>query len=109
MEISKFLNSLLDRASKDKKTIVLPEGEDERILQAAHTINERGAANLIILGNEDEIKAYFAKNNWTLNGIKIIKPENSAKLEEYANLLYELRKAKGRTLEEAHKMTLNYN
>ncbi len=109
MEISKFLNSLLDRASKDKKTIVLPEGEDERILQAAHVISERKAANIIILGNEEEIKAYFAKNNWNMDDISIIKPETSTKLEEYANLLYELRKAKGMTLEDARKMALNYN
>lgn len=109
MEISNFLNSLLDRASKNKKTIVLPEGEDERILQAAHTIAERKAANLIILGNEDEIKAYFAKNNWKMDGISIILPETSPKLEEYANLLYELRKSKGMTIEEARKQTLNYN
>ena len=109
MEISKFLNSLLDRASKDKKTIVLPEGEDERILQAAHVISERKAANIIILGNEEEIKAYFAKNNWNMDDISIIKPATSTKLEEYANLLYELRKAKGMTLEDARKMALNYN
>lgn len=109
MEISKFLNSLIDRASQNKKTIVLPEGEDERILQAAHVINERKAANLIILGNEEEIKAYFAKNNWSLDGIRIILPETSPKLEEYANLLYELRKSKGMTIEEARKQALNYN
>lgn len=109
MEISKFLNSLLERASKDKKTIVLPEGEDERILQAAHVIAERKAADLIILGKEEEIKAYYAKNNWSLDGIKIMLPENSPKFEEYANLLYDLRKAKGMTIEEARKQTANYN
>ncbi|MCM1322695.1 MAG: phosphate acetyltransferase [Acetobacter sp.] len=109
MEISKFLNSLLDRASKDKKTIVLPEGEDERILQAAHIITERKAANIIILGNETEIKTYFAKNNWSMDDINIITPENSPKLEEYANLLYELRKSKGMSIDDARKMALNYN
>lgn len=109
MKISNFLDRLLERASQEQKTIVLPEGEDERILQAAHTIAERKAAKLIILGKPEEIKAYYAKNNWSLDGIELLEPEKSPKLEEYAHLLYELRKAKGMTEEEAKKMALNYN
>lgn len=107
--ISDYLKGLIERAKKSYKTIVLPEGEDERILQAAHVIADAKAANLIILGDEAEIKAYYAKNNWSLNGISIIKPENSPKLAEYTNLLYELRKEKGMSLEEAQKTALNYN
>ena len=107
--LSKYLLGLIDRAKKGYKTIVLPEGEDERILQAAHVINDAKAANLIILGDEAEIKAYYDKNGWSLDGIKIIKPETSPKLEEYTNLLYDLRKAKGMTLEEARKTALIYN
>ena len=107
--LSKYLLGLIDRAKKSYKTIVLPEGEDERILQAAHVINDAKAANLIILGDEAEIKAYYDKNGWSLDGIKIIKPETSPKLEEYTNLLYELRKSKGMTLEEARKTALIYN
>ena len=107
MEISKFLNSLLDRASKNLQTIVLPEGEDERILQAAHIIAERKAAKIIILGNPEEIKAYYAKNSWNLDGIEILHPESSERLEEYSNLLYELRKSKGMTQNDlAEKMNV---
>lgn len=109
MMISQYLQGLINRAKKGYKTIVLPEGEDERILQAAHIVTEAKAVKAIILGNEDEIKAYYAKNNWSLDGITIIKPETSPKLEEYTNLLYELRKAKGLTMEEAKKLALNYN
>ncbi len=109
MKISPFLNNLLERASKEPKTIVLPEGEDERILQAAHIVAERKAARLIILGNPDEIKAYYDKNNWSLDGIELMRPEDSEKLESYAELLYELRKAKGMTPNDAKKLTLNYN
>lgn len=108
MKMSKYLDSLLERASKNLKTIVLPEGEDERILQAAHYVAERKAAKLIIFGNPAEIKAYYAKNNWNFDGIEIMEPEKSPKLEEYANLLYELRKTKGMTLEEAQKLAVNY-
>jgi len=107
--LSKYLISLIEKAKKNCKTIVLPEGEDERILQAAHIITEAKAVKVVILGDEAEIKAYFDKNNWGLDGITIIKPETSTKLPEYTNLLYELRKAKGMTLEEAQKMALNYN
>ncbi len=109
MNMTKFLDSLLERASKDVKTIVLPEGEDERILCAAHYIAERKAAKLIILGEKEEIKAFFANKGWSLDGIEILKPEESPKLDEYANLLYELRKAKGLSLEDAKKLALNYN
>ncbi len=109
MKTTKFLDSLLERASEELKTIVLPEGEDERILQAAHTVAERKAAKLIILGNPDEIRNYYAQKGWSLDGIELLQPENAPKLEAYANLLYELRKAKGMTPEEAKKLALNYN
>ena len=100
---SEYLKNLVAKAKKLQKTIVLPEGEDERILKAAHIIAEEEAANLVILGDETEIKNYFAQNNWSMNRISIVAPETSPKLEEYANLLYELRKAKGMTPEDARK------
>lgn len=106
---SNYLKGLIERAKKGYKTIVLPEGEDERILEAAHVITEAKAAKIIILGDEKEIKAYYAGKGWNVDGITIIKPENSPKLEEYTNLLYELRKAKGLTMEDAKKLALNYN
>lgn len=109
MKTTKFLDNLLKRASQNLKTIVLPEGEDERILEAAHNIAVNKAARLIILGNPEEIKTYYSTHGWSIDGIEILQPENSDKLEEYANLLYELRKAKGMTLDEAKKMALNYN
>lgn len=109
MKTTKFLDNLLKRASQNLKTIVLPEGEDERILEAAHNIAVNKAARLIILGNPEKIKTYYSTHGWSIDGIEILQPENSDKLEEYANLLYELRKAKGMTLDEAKKMALNYN
>lgn len=106
--MTKYLDSLLDRASKQVKTIVLPEGEDERILEAAHYVAERKAAKLIIFGDPENIKAYYDKNNWNMNDIEILVPEKSPKLEEYTNLLYELRKEKGMTIEEARQLAKNY-
>ena len=70
--VSKYLNGLLDRAKKGNKTIVLPEGEDKRILDAAHIVTEAGAVKVIILGDETEIKAYYQEKGWSMDGISIV-------------------------------------
>ena len=109
MKISPYIQSLIAKAQKLGKTIVLPEGEDERVLIAAHEAAIQNIAKIIILGNEDEIKQYFASKSWDLNGIEIINPAHSPKLAEYTNLLYNLRKEKGLTEEDAAKLALNPN
>lgn len=106
---SKFIQDVLARAKQHYKTIVLPEGEDLRVLKAAHLINKDKICKIILLGNEKQIKADFAQNGWDINGIEIINPETSPKLKEYADLLFELRKNKGMTEEEALKTAQNYN
>lgn len=103
---SAYLNSLIARAKQDLKTIVLPEGEDERVLKAAHLITEESAAQIIILGNADEIKSYFSANNWSMEKIEVLDPARSPELEKYTKLLFELRKEKGMTEEEAAKTVL---
>ena len=106
---SEYIKSLLKTAKQNVKTIVLPEGEDKRVLEAAHIVATEGAAKIVILGNKAEIEAFFAQNGWDLNGIEIIKPEESANLSAYTDLLYELRKEKGLSREDAAKLALNYN
>lgn len=106
---SKYLNNMLAKAKEHYKTIVLPESEDERVLKAAHIISEYKACKIIILGQDKEIKNYFQKNNWSMDGIEVVHPETSPKLGEYTKLLFELRKEKGMTEEEAAKIALNYN
>ncbi|MBQ9270721.1 MAG: phosphate acetyltransferase [Alphaproteobacteria bacterium] len=106
---SKYITSLLAKAKQNLKTIVLPEGEDERVLEAAHIINEEGAAKIIILGDTAQMKAHFASKGWNTDGIEFIKPEESPRLSEYTELLYELRKEKGLSHEDAAKLALNYN
>lgn len=103
---STFIKDVLARAKQHYKTIVLPEGEDLRVLQAAHIINKDKICKIIILGDETQIKADFAKNGWDLTGIELINPATSPRLEEYASLLFELRKSKGMTEEEAQKTAL---
>lgn len=98
--MASFIDTLVDRAKADKKTIVLPEGNDERILEAAQEALAQGIANIIILGDADEIAA----KGYNLEGATIIDPATSDKQEEFAELLYELRKAKGMTPEEAKEL-----
>lgn len=98
--MASFIDSLIERAKADKKTIVLPEGNDERILEAAQEALAQGIANIIILGDVDQINA----KGFNLEGATIIDPATSDKQEEFASLLYELRKAKGMTPEEAKEL-----
>lgn len=98
--MASFIDTLIDRVKADKKTIVLPEGNDERILEAAQEALSQGIANIIILGDADEIAA----KGYNLEGATIIDPATSDKQEEFAELLYELRKAKGMTPEEAKEL-----
>ena len=95
-----LIESMIERAKADKKTIVLPEGNDDRILAAAETALAEGIANIVILGDETEIRS----KNFALENAEIINPATSDKVEEFANLLFELRKKKGMTEEEAHSL-----
>ena len=99
IETGSFAEELKKRAGEKQRTIVLCEGEDKRVVEAAQRCIEEGAAKIIVLGKESEIKA--ANPDADLTGVEIVNPATSPKLEEYANLLYELRKAKGMTEEQA--------
>lgn len=103
-----LITEIIERAKANKQRIVLPEGTEERTLKAANLVLTEGIADLILLGNPEEIKN-LAKE-WGLGNIHkatIIDPDNNPKQEEYAQLLYELRKKKGMTIEEARKLVLN--
>ena len=100
--MQRLINEIVERAKADRQRIVLPEGTEERTLKAANQILTDGVADLILLGNPDEIKA--CAEEWGLGNISkatIIDPENHPKKEEYAQLLCELRKKKGMNIEEA--------
>ena len=91
----KFESKLYAKARANIKTVVLPESDDERILRAAAIIKQSGAANLILLGREDEVQKSASKLGLDLSGVKILDPQADASLEKFALDLYELRKAKG--------------
>ena len=103
-----LMNQIVERAKANKQRIVLPEGTEERTLKAANQLLADEVADLILIGNPDEIMG-LAKE-WGLEHIgkaTIIDPENHPKKEEYAELLCELRKKKGMTMEEANKLVVN--
>lgn len=98
--MSAFLKNMLERARACKQTIVLPEGDDSRTLEAAQTILEDGVADLIILGSAEGI----ASSGYNLEGARIIDPATSELRAELAEGLYELRRSKGMTLEQANEL-----
>lgn len=94
-----LMDQIKDKAKADKKCIVLPEGNEPRTVKAAGEILRQGLADLIMLGDEKEIRAMEGGDQ--LDGVTIINPETSDKLQEYADTYYEMRKAKGMTPEQA--------
>lgn len=101
-----FIEEIKSRAKKEIKTIILPEAEDIRVLKATEQIIKEGFAKVILIGNTEQIKEDALKNNLDIKEAKIIEPKKSEKFEEYANGLFELRKAKGMTLEQANELLL---
>ncbi len=100
-----FIETIKERAKKDKKTIVLPESMDRRVVEAACIVNNDGIANVIIIGNEDSIKS--ENSDLDFKNIKFIDPNTSDLTEDLINQLVELRKNKGMTYEEAKKLLLS--
>ena len=101
-----YIDIIKDKARMDKKTIVLPETNDKRTLIAASQIMQEGIANIIMVGNEEKIMDGAGWLEVDLTGVKVVDPETTEKLDEYVNLLYETRKAKGMTPEKAREILL---
>ena len=102
-----FIERVKNRAKKEIKTIVLPEAEDIRTLKATQIALKEKYANIVLVGNEEIIKQKAQENNVNIEGATIINPQTSKDYEKYAQLLYELRKNKGMTIEQAKELVLN--
>ncbi len=102
-----FIETIKERAKNNIKRIILPETMDARVLRAASICNQEKIAEIILIGEEDKIKEITTKENINLEGIKIVNPLTNPRTEELINKLYELRKEKGMTLEEAKELMLN--
>lgn len=100
-----FVERIKNKAKTLNKTIVLPEGSEERVVKAAEIITKQRIARIILLGSEEDIKKTAGGVN--LSGIDIINPRTSKKLEEYVEQFYEMRKNKGITKDEALQLMEN--
>ncbi len=101
----KLIEKIIEQAKQDVQTIVLPEGKDQRIIDAARILKNENIANVIVIVNENDVNEEI--NKLKNEGVNIIIVEQSDKLSSYASTLFELRKAKGLTIEEASKLILN--
>ena len=100
-----LLDSLVEKAKADKQRIVLPEGTEKRTLTAADQLIRDGVAESILLGNREGILGQAQQLGLeNTNRATIVDPKKHEKKELYANLLHELRKKKGMTLEQAEQL-----
>ena len=99
-----LIDRIMEKARSNVKHIVLPEGEEQRNVQAAAKVVAQGLATLTMLGDPAKVQAVAQQTGTDLTGIEIVDPAASPKAEAYAQALYEIRKAKGMTVEEARKL-----
>ena len=86
-----FIDVIKNRAKANVKTIVLPETEDMRTLEAADKVLKEGIAKLILIGNEEKVKKSAAEGGFDISGAQIVDPETSEKTQGYIDKLVELR------------------
>ncbi|MDT7756657.1 MAG: phosphate acetyltransferase [Mycobacterium sp.] len=99
-----FTYQLLDRARSDRRRIVLPEGDDDRILKAAGRLLQRSVAELTILGDEPQVRARAAELGVDLSDAVVLNPKTSELCDQFAEQYAELRKRKGVTFEQAREI-----
>ena len=100
-----FIDEIKARAKADKKTIILPETEDERTYKAAEAVLKEGIADLILIGNKEDIEK--KKGTYDISGAKIVDPAENDKTEAYIAKLVELRQKKGMTEEQARELLMS--
>lgn len=109
---NQLLHGLVIKAKQNPKTIVFAEGNNPKILRAANEVLHDGIAHPVLLGNVDEIKQLIAENHFDFKNVSIIDPhskENTDIRNSFAGLIWEKRRRKGVTLEEAYELTFNRN
>jgi phosphate acetyltransferase len=101
------LKNFKEKAAGNKKRIVFPEGDDERIIRAAEKAEKENLADVIILGDENQILKDAAQYGVNLDGIEIINPRSNDYIEEFTEKFYELRKHKNISIEDAVKSVID--
>lgn len=102
-----IISKIRQKAKEKRKRVVLPEGEDERIVKAAKIISEEGIAFVTLLGDEKKIEKLASENGLDLNKVKVKNPEKSSEFDEYVQEYFKLRGKKGMTFDTAKKMMRN--
>ncbi|MEN8194008.1 MAG: phosphate acetyltransferase, partial [Bacteroidota bacterium] len=100
----RVLTEMKEKASQLKKTIVLPESHDERVIKAAEALTKEGITKVITIGNEEKIRNDAEKLSVDLQGVRIVDPERSESISDFANIFFNLRKHKGITIEDAKEI-----
>ena len=102
-----FEYGLIEKARARRQHIVLPEGEEERILRAVEILRSRKVVEVTLLGDEKKISAKITKLGLHLKGVNIIEPRKSTRFEDYVRTFYDLRKEKGVTMDIARDTMLD--
>src|SRR5207244_8832364 len=102
-----FEYELIERAKGDRKRIVLPEGDDERVLRGAEILVRRGVVDVTLLGNADELKSRAGAIGVDLDGIELVDPVTSPLRDDFAKRYFELRKHRGVTEDAAYDMVVD--
>ncbi|WP_109529034.1 MULTISPECIES: phosphate acetyltransferase [Nocardia] len=102
-----FEYQLIERARADRKRIVLPEGDDDRVLRAAGRVLQRKIADLVILGEEAGVRARAAELGVDISDAEVLSPRTSGYLDEFAAEYTELRRHKGMTIERAREIVVD--
>ena len=98
---NKLMEDIKSKASTRKKTIILPESHDDRVIKAAEILNKEKIASVITIGNEVKVISKARSLGCELSGVRIINPETSDKLSDFTNIYFNLRKKKGIAIEDA--------
>ncbi|MFO7983143.1 MAG: phosphate acetyltransferase [Desulfuromonadales bacterium] len=99
-----LVDQIKEKARENVQTVVLPEGYDDRMVQAAGEVVKDGLAKIILLGNPDTLNSKAQELGVSLEGVELVDPKSSPKLDEYTDELVEIRKKKGLSREEARSL-----
>ena len=101
------IDQIKEKAKKDIKNILLPEGTEERTVQAARIITDQKLANVTLFGKREDVEAVAAKFGVSLEGITVVDPQKDPDFDKYVETFYEMRKAKGVDMDKAKKTMCN--
>ena len=100
---NKLMEDIISKASSRKKTIILPESHDDRVIKAAEILSKEKIASIITIGNENKVLTKAKSLGCIISGVRIVDPEKSDKLSDFTNMYFNLRKKKGITIEAARE------